>query len=65
MKNLTAKGRNEQTERMAGRVMQVSNRREEKARSKSAGERTPGLSTEGQETGWLEQARAWAAGAHE
>lgn len=37
MKNLTAKGRNEQAERMAERVTQVSNRREKKARSKSAG----------------------------
>ena len=50
---------------MAERVTQVSNRREKKARSKSAGERTPGLSAEGQETVWLEQARAWAAGASE
>lgn len=60
MKNLTAKGRNEQAERMAERVTQVSNRREKKARSKS-----PGLSTAGQETGWLGQARAWAAGAND
>lgn len=42
------------------RVTQVSNRREKKARSKS-----PGLPTEGQEPGWLGQARAWAAGAND
>lgn len=67
MKN--AKGRNEETERMVERVMQVSNRRpvkaEEKARPKSPGGRTPACLQKGRESGWPEQVRTWATGDHE